>query len=259
MSGAQDLWETLRRHTPARIGLGRSGISLPTARALEFQLAHARARTAVHSPLDTGALGAALTPLLGAPLVVASRAGDRATYLQRPDLGRRLSTAAHDALDGVSEAVDVAIVVADGLSALAVEQNAPPFLEAFLPRLAEGGLRLARPVIATQARVAIGDEIGRLLRARVVVMLIGERPGLSAADSLGLYLTFGPRPGRTDADRNCISNIRPGGLSHAEAAYRAQYLLGQSLLRGLSGVQLKDDTVAEALPSGDGPNVLLGS
>ncbi|WP_118138374.1 ethanolamine ammonia-lyase subunit EutC [Oceanicella sp. SM1341] len=257
MSDAHDLWESLRRYTPARIGLGRTGVSLPTGRALAFQLAHARARTAVHSPLDTEALAEALTPLLGPPLTVTSRAEDRATYLQRPDLGRRLSTASRSALEGAGGGADVAVVVGDGLSALAVAENTAPFLAAFLPRLE--GVRLAPPVIATQARVALGDEIGALLGARAVVMLIGERPGLSAADSLGLYLTFGPRPGRTDAERNCISNIRPGGLSHAEAAYRAQYLLGQALTRGLSGVALKDDTVAEALPGAEGPNVLLGS
>lgn len=245
MSGA-DRWRALTRFTPARIGLGRTGVSLGTARALEFQAAHAAARTAVHAPFDAEATAARLGPGFPAALTVRSRAADRATYLQRPDFGRALADGEAARLSAAAVAgADVAVVVADGLSALAVERNAGGFLAAFLPRAARQGWRLAPLVVASQARVALGDAIGAALGARLVVMLIGERPGLSAADSLGLYLTYGPRAGLTDADRNCVSNIREGGLSHGEAAYRAEYLCAEALKRALSGVALKDDTVAE--------------
>jgi ethanolamine ammonia-lyase small subunit len=246
VTAPHDRWRGLRRFTPARIGLGRAGVSLPTARALEFQAAHAAARTAVHRPLDAEGLAARLAPAFPGALVVESRAPDRATYLQRPDLGRRLSegSAARLAAAGAGDA-DVAVVICDGLSALAVERNAERFLAAFLPRAARQGWRLAPLVVATQGRVALGDEVGALLGARLALLMVGERPGLSAADSLGLYLTFGPRVGRSDAERNCISNIRDGGLAHDAAAYRADYLVSEALGRGLTGVALKDDTLAD--------------
>ena len=244
-----DGWCGLARLTPARIAQGRSGVSLPTAQALAFQAAHAAARTAVHAPLDAAALAARLGPRFPGVHLARSMAADRATYLQRPDLGRRLDPATRPPR---AEA-DVAVAIGDGLSALAVERNAEGFLDAFLPRAARQGWRLAPLVVATQARVALGDEIGAALGARLVMMLIGERPGLSAADSLGLYLTYDPRPGRLDAERNCVSNIREGGLGWAEAAYRADYLVTEALRRGLTGVALKDDTVAEqALPGAAG-------
>lgn len=233
----EDPWARLRRHTSARIALGRTGVSLSTARNLEFQVAHAQARTAVHSVLDLDALEAQTGPLTR----VTSRAPDRAAYLQRPDWGRRLDAGSAEALDALAKGADVAIVLADGLSSLATQDQAPRFLHAFLPHLE--GLTVAPLVAATQARVAIGDEIGAILQARLVVVLIGERPGLSAADSLGLYLTFAPALGRNDADRNCISNIRPGGLGPEDAAHRAAWLLRESFKAGLSGVGLKDRTV----------------
>ncbi len=254
MTAPPDLWRGLSRFTPARIAQGRSGVSLPTARALAFQAAHAAARTAVHHPLDAEALAARLADRFPGAHVVRSRAADRAVYLQRPDLGRRLDPAARLPRGEAA----VAVVIGDGLSALAVERNAEGFLDAFLPRAARQGWTLAPLVVATQARVALGDEIGAALGARLTLMLIGERPGLSAADSLGLYLTFEPRPGRLDAERNCVSNVRDGGLTWAEAAYRAEFLVSEALRRGLSGVALKDETVAaRALPDAAEPRRAL--
>lgn len=246
MSGAgPDRWRALGRFTPARIGLGRAGVSLPTARMLEFQAAHAAARTAVHAPFDAEGLAARLGPRFPGVHVLASRAPDRAAYLQRPDWGRRLDPASLSALPQ-GGAADLAVVVSDGLSALAVARNAEGFLDAFLPHAARHGWRLAPLAVARLGRVALGDEIGERLGARVVMVLLGERPGLSSPDSLGLYLTHGPRVGLTDAARNCISNIRPEGLAWPDAAYRAAYLAAEALKRGLSGVALKDETAPAA-------------
>ena len=240
MSVIPNPWQALRSLTQARIALGRAGISVPTSAQLAFQLAHAQARDAVHRPLDTAALG-------GAHLLVHSACPDRATYLQRPDLGRTLDEPSRALLAAVAPpACDLALVLADGLSALAIEQNAPPFLDALLPRLAQDGWSLAPMIVVLQGRVAIGDEIGAVLNARAVVVLIGERPGLSSPDSMGLYLTWAPRAGLTDANRNCISNVRLAGLGYAEAAHKLHYLLDQARTRGLSGVELKDETVDDA-------------
>lgn len=250
-----DAWAALRRFTAARIGLGRAGISLPTARALEFQAAHAAARTAVHEALDADELAARLGPAFGSAVVLHSRAADRQEYLRRPDFGRRLDEASRAKL--AAAPADVAVVIADGLAARAVSAHAGPFLDVLLPRLAAEGVSLAPLTVVREGRVAVGDEIGALLGARLVLMLIGERPGLSAADSLGLYLTYEPRIGRSDAERNCISNIRPEGLSYAQAAYRAHYLISEALKRGLTGVRLKDDTVTpDAIGTGS-PGFLL--
>ena len=246
-------WRTLRRYTDARIGLGRAGVSLPTSELLAFQLAHARARDAVHFPLSVDQLRERLSGLGGAampaePLCLRSQAEDRYTYLQSPDLGRRLSQSAQDALLAAltpeQPAPDLAIVVVDGLSSSAVQANAVPFLECFLGDLEQEPLswRLAPLTIVEQGRVAIGDEIGALLRARMVVVLIGERPGLSAPDSLGIYLTFGPKPGLSDACRNCISNVRPAGLRFEDASQRLLYLIREADRLKLSGVGLKDRT-----------------
>lgn len=239
-----DQWAGLRRLTPARIALGRAGVSLTTARNLEFQIAHAQARTAVHSALEIDRLRQDLGPEGQGALLVGSRAPDRATYLQRPDLGRLLAPESYEMLQShrPDQQPDVAIVLADGLSALATQTSAPPFLASLWPLLSAAGLEPAPLVIATQARVAIGDEIAQALGARMVLVLIGERPGLSAADSLGLYLTWAPHAGSTDADRNCISNIRPGGLGFDDAAHRAIYLLREAARLRLSGVGLKDRT-----------------
>lgn len=252
-------WTHLRRHTPARIALGRTGISLPTSEHLAFQLAHARARSAVHHPLDLTHLAQELTARFGEVIEVRSAAPDRATYLQRPDLGRRLAAASAKSLAGAARGpFDIAFVVADGLSATAIEKNIVPFLEVMLPLADKAQWKRAPLVVAGQGRVALGDEIGSILGAKVAVMLIGERPGLSSPDSLGIYLTFEPRIGLTDADRNCISNVRAEGLSYAEAAYKLHYLASEALRRKLSGVNLKDE--AEALPrseAGSAGNFLL--
>ncbi|MYN39505.1 ethanolamine ammonia-lyase subunit EutC [Duganella sp. FT109W] len=280
-------WGALRQFTAARIALGRSGVSQPTAPQLEFQLAHARARDAVHLALDPVALGEALHAASGLPCVsLHSAAPDRNTYLQRPDLGRRLDDASRvklaaaatpavaattttpaDADPAAADAVtattpaaaiapatpsaagaryDLALVVADGLSALSIEQNAVPLIRALLARLSAEQWRLAPITIVQQGRVAIGDEIAHLLDAQAVVVLIGERPGLSSPDSMGLYLTWAPRPGLTDASRNCISNVRPAGLTCDAAAFKLHYLLSEARRRQLSGVALKDETANES-------------
>lgn len=214
--------------------MGRTGDALPIADVLEFQLAHARARDAVHADFDTIALAAAIAPI---PSVkVRSQAADRATYLRRPDLGRQLDPACRAALSGPC---DVVFVVGDGLSPAAVQRQAPPLLRACFDRLT--GWAIGPVVIASQARVALGDAIGSVMQATLCAMLIGERPGLTAANSLGVYVTYLPRIGRRDAERNCISNIHKDGLSHAAAADMLIWLLTEARRRKLTGVELKDD------------------
>lgn len=240
---ADEPWAVLRRLSAARIALGRAGVSQPTRHHLAFQLDQARARDAVLAPLDVAALAGQLTALGYPPLLMRSAAGERQTYLQRPDLGRRLdaASAARLAAAGTAGAPpDIALIIADGLSAPAVQRHAVPLLQALLPHV-PAAWRLAPLVVVEQGRVAISDEIGALLRARLALILLGERPGLSAPDSLGAYLTWGPRIGNTDAGRNCVSNIRSGGLSYAAAAHKLHYLIGQALTRQLSGVALKDE------------------
>ena len=226
-----DAWERIRPLTAARIGLSRSGASLATAPLLALRLAHARAKAAVPAPLDEPALLAACGPAL----VVSSAARDRAEYLLRPDLGRRLA-------DGTSlerGEYDLALVLADGLSATAVQHHAPPLLAALRPLLS--GWQLAPLVVVRQGRVAVGDAVAMAVGAAAVAVLIGERPGLSAPDSLGVYLTWQPRMGTTDADRNCVSNIRAEGLAPGEAAGRVAWLLAAMRDAGWSGVALKDE------------------
>ena len=247
-----DPWAVLRAATRARVALGRAGDALPTVRELEFRAAHAAARDAVHQPLDPAVVRAALDSALDgtAPrgrelLEVRSAAPDRATYLQRPDLGRQLA-------EGTSlprADADLAVLVADGLSPRAVHEHAAGLVTALLERLP--GWTVAPLVLAHQARVALGDAVGEALGARAVVVLIGERPGLSSADSLGVYLTWDPRPGRADSERNCVSNVRPPhGLSYAQAADTVAALLGAARELGASGVVLKDE--GPALPAGAG-------
>ncbi len=254
----RDAWAQLRHLTPARIALGRVGISLPTAAHLDFQLAHAQARDAVHLAFDPAPLQAALEQRGRTSMLLHSAAADRHVYLQRPDLGRRLAADAATQLRGLTAVHggghDVAVVVADGLSALAVHRNAPQMLEHIDRLAAHEGWSLAPVVLIAQGRVAIGDEVGELLKARAVIVLIGERPGLSSPDSLGLYLTYTPRLGLTDAARNCISNIRAEGLSYAEATHKLAYLLREAFRRKLSGVQLKDEAEQPALPSAGPPD-----
>jgi ethanolamine ammonia-lyase small subunit len=228
--------ERLRAFTPARVALGRTGDSLPTRELLEFQLAHARARDAVHAQLDVGALSIELGP---ETIVARSAAPNRATYLRRPDLGRVLSDKSRPLF--AAGDYEVVFVVADGLSALAVERNAPPLLRIVLPQLVASGWRTAPVIIVEQGRVAIGDDVGEAMGAAMAVVLIGERPGLSSPDSLGVYLTWHPRRGLTDADRNCISNIRADGLSHAAAAHKLLFLMNEARRRKLSGVTLKEE------------------
>lgn len=237
-------WDGLRRFTNARIALGRAGHSLPTGAHLAFQAAHAQARDAVHAPLDATALAADLKGLGLAVRHGHSAAPDRHTYLQRPDLGRRLDSASAESLVTVrGEGCDLCLVLADGLSPLAVARHGPALIAALLPLLQADAIpwRLSPAVIVEQARVAVGDDVGERLGAALVLVLIGERPGLSSPDSLGLYFTWAPRVGRSDAERNCISNVRDGGLAPVQAAARLHALLGQARARRLTGVGLKDE------------------
>ena len=248
---ASNPWSTLKQFTPARIALGLAGSSLPTAPQLEFQLAHARARDAVYHELDTNTLTTTLRRderLSGWPCVVLhSAAADRLTYLKRPDQGRTLHTASRDALlrlkkNTARTQFDVAFVIVDGLSARAVETQALPVLKNSLERLTHAGFTVAPITIITHGRVAIADEVGELLGAKLVVVMIGERPGLSTPHSMGMYLTWDPKRGLTDESRNCISNIHADGLSHSQAEEKLYYLISQAHRRRLSGIDLKDET-----------------
>ncbi|WP_460556732.1 ethanolamine ammonia-lyase subunit EutC [Hymenobacter daeguensis] len=237
-----DPWAALSAFTAARIALGRSGHSVPLREALAFRLAHAHARDAVYSVLDVEALQVRLAGLQVATESVSSQVKNRQEYLLRPDWGRRLDEASQRAVAALPTAGnDVAIVLADGLSATAVNEHALPLLELLLPQLRRAGLPVGPVVLARQARVALGDEIGGQLRAQLVLVLIGERPGLSSPNSLGAYLTYAPRPGLTDEARNCVSNIRPEGLPYPAAAAKLFYLMHEALRRRLSGVGLKDE------------------
>ena len=236
-------WSALRSLTAARIGLARTGASLATVPLLGFKMAHARARDAVHHPLDVPRLAADLAALNIAVLQAESAASDRQQHLMRPDLGRKLAADSETALAAqAGGGHDIAFVVADGLSAGAVQSHAMPVLADLLPGLRAEGWRIAPCVVARHGRVALGDAIAMLLHARCVVVLIGERPGLSAPDSMGAYLTWAPTARTTDADRNCISNIRPDGIGYADAAFKLAYLLNAMRKRQVSGVALKDDS-----------------
>ena len=243
----EDSWSILRRYTDARIALGRTGASLPPREVLGFRVAHAAARDAVLSPLDADSVGEGMKGLGLGFVRLKSRCGDKAEYLQRPDLGRRLCEDSRAELKALApdSGCDLAIIVADGLSSAAIERQALPFQSMYLPLTA--GLKLGPLCLATFSRVALSDEIGALLGAKAVVILIGERPGLNSPDSLGAYLTFAPKVGTTDERRNCISNIRPAGLPLARAAAKLAYLVRESLRRGVSGVGLKDEESAERM------------
>jgi ethanolamine ammonia-lyase small subunit len=242
----------LRELTPARVGLGRTGVSQQTRDVLGFQLSHAQARDAVHAQIEAAALTAGIAEIArrscGAPVVqLHSAAADRATYLQRPDLGRRLDENSRQTLVGFETAsYDLVLIVADGLSALAVERHVPPLLTELLPRLVDW--KIAPICVVQQGRVAIGDEIGATLQTELSVVLIGERPGLSSPDSLGAYITWRPRPGRTDAERNCISNIRAEGLSYGDASEQLVNCLILARQRQLTGNALDQQSLA--LPQG---------
>jgi ethanolamine ammonia-lyase small subunit len=222
----------LRSFTPARVALGRTGHSLPAADFLRFQLDHARARDAVWEELAPSGLGLP-------HVLLRSAARDRRTYLRRPDLGRTLTAESRARLQ--PGPYDAAIVLVDGLSAAAIQRHAAPLLAEMAPRWTEEDWRLAPLTVVLQGRVAIGDEIGELLAAQMVAVFIGERPGLSSPDSLGVYLTWDPHPGRTDAQRNCISNIRAEGLSYRAAGHKLHFLMREARTRRITGVGLKED------------------
>lgn len=237
----------LRRLTPARVGLGRRGASLPTQALLDFTLDHARARDAVHALFDAAALAQELSALGLAVYEVHGCARGRHDYLVRPDLGRQLDPESSERLAaGGGQECDLVLVVGDGLSPGAVHARAASVVAKLLPRLTEAGVAVGAAVVANGARVALGDDIGALLGARMVAVLIGERPGLSAPASLGAYVTYAPRPGLTDAERNCVSNIHAAGLSDDEAAFKIGWLIREGLARRLTGVALKDDSMLEA-------------
>ncbi len=241
-SYSPDFWEHLKQYTSARIALGHTGNSVPTDQLLAFQLAHAQARDAVHMPLSVNSIVHQLADYQLPLLTLHSQATDRRTYLQRPDLGRRLTEASKKPLEEFSQhTFQLCFVIADGLSALAIEKNIRPLLDELLPLVQAARYSLAPLCIVEQGRVALGDEVASLLHSQMVVMFIGERPGLSSPDSLGIYLTYMPQVGLTDERRNCISNVRPGGLPYAFAAQKLFYLITQSFRRQLSGVALKDD------------------
>ncbi|MGX0892616.1 ethanolamine ammonia-lyase small subunit [Pseudomonas sp. ADAK2 TE3594] len=249
----------LRRLTPARIALGRTGTSMPTSAQLDFQYAHAQARDAVHLPFDHMGLSSQLTERGRESLLLHSAATDRNSYLQRPDLGRKLSDQSAQTLRDYARShpggVDLAVVVADGLSALAVHRHTLPFLARMEEQTAAEGWSLSPVILVEQGRVAVADEIGELLGAKMVVILIGERPGLSSPDSLGLYFTYNPKVGLTDAYRNCISNVRLEGLSYGMAAHRLLYLMREACRRQLSGVSLKDEAQIQTLESDIGADM----
>ena len=250
-------WALLKDYTDARIGLGRSGVSIPTSHSLAFQLAHAQAQDAVHLPLDVENIVEQL--LVNdinkeiSHILLHSQAINRTTYLQRPDLGRRLDKNSSEILKKIkandNAFYDLSIIIVDGLSSLAIKENAINFIKKLMTALKEDKQKwnLSPFSIVQQGRVAVGDEVGELLKAKISIVLIGERPGLSSPDSLGLYLTWNPKVGLSDASRNCISNIRSEGLSYEEAVKKTMYLLKESRRLELSGVNLKDRTINDVI------------
>lgn len=237
----EDPWSSLRAFTTARIALGRTGTAIPLREVLSFKLAHAHARDAVYSVLDTRLLQEQLKALHADTVLLHSSAADRQEYLQRPDKGRRLDAHSIAALGNVPSQHDLVIIIADGLSATAMNIHTAPLLTLLLPMLKNAGISTGPLCLVEQGRVAIGDEIGGIVKAKMTLVLIGERPGLSAADSMGAYLTFNPRIGNTDEARNCISNIRQEGLQYAPAAGKICYLIQEAFRLQLSGVGLKDN------------------
>lgn len=248
-------WSRLTEWTPARIAMGRAGVSIPTTSMLEFNADHALARDAIYASMPVDRLERAFAGIGLSTISVTSQVQDRSQYLRRPDLGRRLTPQSAEALNRAEAAPPqlLTIVVADGLSALAPAIHAPPLIAALRESLTNWSMDLI--VIATGARVALGDEIGEIRGAEAVLVLIGERPGLKSPDSLGAYLTYCPCLGRMDSERNCVSNIRPAGLSYGQAAFRLLYLLHQARLLGVSGVALKDESDRAAFPLVQTPEV----
>lgn len=242
VSCPHDPWVSLRAYTNARIALGRTGTAIPLKHVLDFKLAHANAKEAVHSSLDIDQLSSSLSRFNLPVMCLRSMAADRRMYLQRPDAGRKLSDCSYKQLEELdTQSSDVAIVVGDGLSALAIQKHALPVLKRLICLLKNEGFAIAPICVVEQARVAISDQIGSLLHAKITVILIGERPGLSACDSMGAYITYEPKPGLTDETRNCVSNIRPQGLAYPQAAEKIFYLIKEALRLRMSGVLLKDN------------------
>jgi len=236
-----DLLSPLKEFTAARIAIGRTGVSIPTKQSLQADLAHAHARDAVYSVLAVDELSEALKQF-GLPVIrLHSKADNRAEYLQRPDLGRKLKKLSANQVKELTGDYDMVIIIADGLSATAVNHHVVPLLQTLIPLLASSNLKIAPICLLEQGRVASGDKVAHLLNAKLSLMLIGERPGLSAADSVGAYLTYDPKPGLTDESRNCISNIRPKGLPAKLAAKKIFYLVQEAFRLKLSGVALKDN------------------
>jgi ethanolamine ammonia-lyase small subunit len=248
-----DPWFTLRQFTQARIAQGSAGCSLPTSALLDFQLAHASARDAVHQAWDVASFAGDVEKLGLESLMLATPVVSREQYLQRPDLGRRLMQSSRELLASrPAPAIDVVLIVSNGLSSTAVDEHGLALLQTVVAGYTERGVRIGPICLVANGRVALADEIGALLNARLAVIIVGERPGLSAADSLGMYLTYAPKPGNTDAERNCISNIRPPvGLSFRAAAIKLAYLSEQALRYGFSGVALKDDMPERLTEIGD--------
>ncbi|MFL5743172.1 MAG: ethanolamine ammonia-lyase subunit EutC [Niastella sp.] len=237
-----DPWSELKIYTAARIALGRTGTAEPLEAMLQFRLAHANARDAVYAVLDQPVLLQELQSLQQAAFTLTTQAASRSEYLQYPDRGRRLHAKAIEQLTEFnSTGYDIGIVLADGLSATAINNHAIPVLKILLPFFENAHLSVAPVCMVQEGRVAIGDECGHFLKAKLVIVLIGERPGLSSPDSLGAYLTYRPAPGLTDESRNCISNIRPEGLNYQAAAEKIFFLVRESLRLQLSGVELKDN------------------
>jgi len=269
-------WQSLKKFTSARIALGRSGNSVPTKQLLDFQLDHARAIDAVHKALDVPSLVAQLQQsgiiqqlVSEQPIVLNTKASDRMVYLQRPDFGRQLSDTSWQQLEAFrassESAYDLSIVIADGLSSTAIQRHAIPMLEQLLGELQQDpkhSWSLAPISVVTQGRVAVADDVGECLKAKITMILIGERPGLSSPDSMGIYLTWNPKRGAKDSARNCISNIRPEGLNYPQASHKAFFLLSEALSLKLSGIGLKDRTETEdtdpALSASGSSNFLLG-
>lgn len=247
---SQDPWGELRRFTSARIALGRSGSSLPLAESLAFRLDHARARDAVHAPFGRTVLAERLRTAGMACIELESAVAGREEFLTRPDKGRRLSQRSKDLLSGQEKGCDICLTVGDGLSARAIHENAEAFVLAGASMFGQAGLKVSPVCLVENARVAVADEIGEILRARMAVILIGERPGLSSPNSMGIYLTMNPYAGTTDERRNCISNVRTGGLSLAEGLRKLGYLVEEAFRLGASGVGLKDRMGDGYLPFG---------
>lgn len=244
----QDEWQSLNKLTSARIALGRAGMSITTNTHLTFQLAHSQARDAVNLDLDFNALQNEFINHTFQSLLLNSKISNRAEYLQRPDKGRLLaqdSIADLEDYKKVNSKTDIAIVVVDGLSSFAIEHHALPFLQILIPELEKHNYTIAPICMVKQGRVAVGDHVGEILSAKMVVMLIGERPGLSSPDSMGIYFTYQPKIGATDADRNCISNIHSNGLTYDEAVQKVMFLIEESQRLQLSGVHLKEGSSSD--------------